>query len=74
MLIDILDSHGMGKDELNKLKRISSALERRESLLAELERRDEQQMKDDWDYSMGIKGIRERGNTRSGKKGGRSML
>ncbi len=74
VLIDILDSHGMGKDELNKLKRISSARERRESLLAELERRDEQQMKDDWDNNMGIKGIRDRGRSGGGKRGGRSML
>ncbi len=66
--IDILDSLGMGKDELNKLKRISSANERRRSMLEDAERRRTQKAKDDWDSNYGIKGLRERGRSGTGRR------
>lgn len=57
-LIDELDSVGMGKDELNKVKRVSTANERRNRILADTQRRLEDNLNRKWSETMGIRSVR----------------
>lgn len=56
-LIDMLDSLGMGKDELNKLKRITVAQQRRERIINDIKDAKRNRAKKEFDAG-GLKGLR----------------